>query len=102
MKRKMMNCARWQLRWRRRLISVPAAMLCFVLSAQAQDRMIPPIGGPGGGEFVARCPPGQFLGGVELRVGDDIDAIQPLLSDEACRQFDEAVVSWAPIGADAT
>ena len=52
-------------------------MLFFVLSAQAQDR-IPPVGGPGGGEFVARCPPGQLLGGVELRAGDDIDAIRPL------------------------
>src|ERR1700687_3103487 len=58
--------------------SALAAILFFVLSAQAQDRIIPPVGGPGGGEFVARCPPGQLLGGVELRVGDDVDAIRPL------------------------
>jgi len=57
-------------------------MLFVVLSAQSQHnipRSLPvPVGGPGGSEFVARCPPGQFLGGVELRAGDDVDAIRPL------------------------
>src|SRR5882762_6613078 len=78
LKHPTMKCRGWQMQWRSRLICMPAAMLFFVLSAQAQDRLIPPAGGPGGGEFVARCPPGQLLGGVELRAGDDVDAIRPL------------------------
>src|SRR5262249_4615536 len=43
-------------------ISVPAVILFFVLSAPAQSSVIlPPIGGRGGGQFVARCPQGQHL-----------------------------------------
>lgn len=61
-----------------RWFGMPAAMLFLALSAQAQDRMLAPIGGPGGSEFVARCPAGQILGGLEMRTGDDIDAIRPL------------------------
>lgn len=68
---------RWQ--WRSRLICVPAALLFFVLSAQAQtDVILPPIGGTGGGQFVAPCPQGQLLTGFELRTGDDVDAIRPI------------------------
>jgi hypothetical protein len=52
-------------------------MLFLVLSAQAQtDAKLEPIGGPGGGQFVARCPQGQFLTGVDLRYGDDVDSIK--------------------------
>ena len=77
MKHPVMKCARWCSRWRRLLICVPAAMLFFVPSSQAQiDARLPPIGGGGGGEFVARCPQGQFLTGFELRTGDDVDAIR--------------------------
>jgi hypothetical protein len=51
--------------------------LLFVLSAQAQtDAILPPIGGSGGGLFQGRCPQGQLLAGVELRTGDDVDAIR--------------------------
>ena len=81
MKHPSVKCARWQRQWRSRLICIPAAILFCVLSAQAQiPRSLPevPVGGPGGGEFVARCSPGQLLGGVELRAGDDVDAIRPL------------------------
>jgi hypothetical protein len=46
--------------------------------AGAPDQMLPPMGGPGGGQFFARCSPGDVLNGVELRVGDDVDAIRPL------------------------
>jgi len=54
-------------------------MLFFFPAAQAQtDALLPPIGGGGGGQFVARCPSGQLLGGVELRAGEDVDAIRPL------------------------
>ena len=39
---------------------------------------LPPIGGPGGGQFKALCGPGEYLTGAELRTGDDVDAIRPL------------------------
>ena len=68
-----------RLPWRRRLICVPAVLLLFVFSAQAQtDAILPPIGGGGGSQFVARCAPSQLLTGVELRTGDDVDAIWSL------------------------
>jgi Tachylectin len=36
------------------------------------------MGGSGGGQFVARCPFGQYLTGFEAWVADDVDAIRPL------------------------
>ncbi len=79
MKHPIMKCTRWQSPLLSRLICVSAAMLFFVLSAQAQtDVILPPIGGNGGNHFNARCPQGQLLAGVELRTGDDVDAIRPL------------------------
>jgi hypothetical protein len=39
---------------------------------------LPPLGGPGGGQFQAPCPSAQSLSGFELKVGDDVDAIRPL------------------------
>ncbi len=79
MKHPIMKCARWYLQWRSRLICVSAALLFFVLSAQAQtDVPLPPIGGGGGYPFKARCPQGQFLTGFDLRTGDFVDAIRPL------------------------
>jgi hypothetical protein len=49
------------------------------LAASAQtDAVLPPIGGQGGSQFIARCSQGQHLAGYELLVGDDIDAIRPL------------------------
>jgi hypothetical protein len=78
MKQQVTKYKRW-LQWRKRLVSVPAAMLFFVLSAQAQtDAILPPMGGGGGDKFVARCPQGQFLTGLKLRTGDWVDAIRPL------------------------
>lgn len=78
----IMKYARGYRHWQLRLICLTVAMLFLVMPAQAQHSIptsSPDVpGGPGGGEFVARCPPGQFLGGVELRAGDDIDAIRPL------------------------
>ncbi len=37
-----------------------------------------PVGGGGGGAFAARCPFPQILTGLELHVGDDVDAVRPL------------------------
>jgi hypothetical protein len=42
------------------------------------DQIMPAMGGPGGGQFFARCSPGEMLNGVDLRVGDDVDAIRPV------------------------
>ncbi|MGH9893006.1 MAG: hypothetical protein ACREA0_13650, partial [bacterium] len=42
------------------------------------DSFLTAIGGDGGGQFVAPCPPGQNLTGFELRVGNDVDAIRPV------------------------
>src|SRR5690348_17024944 len=79
MKHLTTKCTRRRLPWRSRLICMPAAMLFFVLSAQAQkDLFIEPIGGHGGSQFIARCPQGQHLTGFELHTGDDVDAIRPL------------------------
>jgi hypothetical protein len=59
--------------------SVLATMICLPSPALAQaDQILPPIGGPGGGQFFARCPSPEYLHGFELRTGDDVDAIRPL------------------------
>lgn len=59
----------------------PAAAADVTKAAEAmgaQELALPPLGGGGGGYFTARCPGNQYLAGVRLRVGDDVDAIQPL------------------------
>jgi hypothetical protein len=56
-----------------------AALLVAALSGSAfADGSLNPIGGPGGGPFVAHCPEDQLLAGFELRAADDVDAIRPL------------------------
>ncbi len=53
--------------------------LCIGSRALAQaDQILPPLGGPGGGQFVARCQLGEILNGLELRTGDDVDGIRPI------------------------
>lgn len=47
------------------------------------DATLPSIGGSGGVAFVAPCPQGQLLGGVDLRTGDWVDAIAPLCIKDA-------------------
>ena len=54
------------------------ALFLSPLFANAAENYLPPIGGTGGGQFIAPCPAGQNLAGFELRAGDDIDAIHPL------------------------
>src|SRR6266566_4177283 len=79
MKHLTMKYTRRRSEWRSHLIFVPAALLFFVLSAQAQtDAVLPPIGGEGGGQYVGRCPQGQFLTGFDLMTGDFVDKIRPL------------------------
>ncbi|HEY6124201.1 MAG TPA: hypothetical protein VIV63_06095 [Steroidobacteraceae bacterium] len=55
------------------------ALFCLAGNALAQvDQMMPPVGGPGGGQFAARCATDEILNGFELRVGDDVDAIRAI------------------------
>jgi hypothetical protein len=46
----------------------------------AVDRLsyLPPLGGPGGGQFKSPCDPGEYLHGVYLRAADDVDAVGPI------------------------
>lgn len=54
-------------------------MLGFALFAgPVAAQNLPPLGGPGGAPFEARCGPGRSLVGVEIRTGDDVDAIRPV------------------------
>jgi hypothetical protein len=74
------------------MVSLPALAFCLVAGAHAQASRPPVVGGGGGGSFEARCPAGQVLGGLELRVGDDVDGIRPL-----CRSISstiEQVEDW--------
>ena len=51
------------------------------LNAQAPGAAVsylPPMGGPGGGQYQAQCGPTENLTGFELRVGEFIDAIRPV------------------------
>jgi hypothetical protein len=60
------------------LRSASAALTASVLTiSSAQSTVLPPAGGPGGGNFVAECA-GQYLVGVSLRTGGWVDAIAPL------------------------
>jgi len=62
-----------------RLIIVSGTLLLLALPACAQnDLALAPIGGPGGGRYVARCNDGQYLRGFQLRTADDVDAIRPI------------------------
>ena len=92
--RTMERPQRWL--WRRSsAICAVATVLFFLPPGQAAadvtkaaealvgyESPLPPLGGDGGGQFTARCPQNQYLAGVRLRVGDDVDAILPL-----CRTY---------------
>ncbi len=81
-----------RLQQRTAAIWASATVLFFLPQAEAADMTraaeamgapelaLPPLGGSGGGYFTTRCPQDQYLAGVRLRVGDDVDAIQPLCS----------------------
>ena len=47
-------------------------------SAALSETYLPPIGGPGGGQFTDICATDTNLAGVELRTADDVDAIRPI------------------------
>lgn len=79
MKQQMLGHCQRQVRLAIRLTGMLAGMLLPVVSASAQiDAVLPPLGGPDGTQFVARCSEGQHLTGFELLVSQDVDAIRPL------------------------
>jgi hypothetical protein len=64
---------------RRFQFSIVLAGLLLAGSALAQvDQLLEPMGGGGGGPFIARCAGTDILNGFELRTGDDVDAIRPI------------------------
>jgi hypothetical protein len=56
-----------------------------------EQAYLPPIGGPGGGQFQAPFGPGQYLTGVQLHAGDDVDAISPV-----CAGGPRGIIADAP------
>jgi hypothetical protein len=58
-------------------LAVLVLAIAFPGRARA-DSYLPAFGGSGGGQFRLRCADSELLTGVELRAGDDIDAIRPL------------------------
>ncbi|MEP7247242.1 MAG: lamin tail domain-containing protein, partial [Gammaproteobacteria bacterium] len=63
----------------RGLIGITLLALGLARSAFAQvDQILPPMGGGGGGQYIARCQQGDLLNGFELHTGDDVDGIRPI------------------------
>lgn len=65
-------------RRRDRVHGLIAAVTLLLSTTVHADELLAPIGGPGGGAFSARCTQGQYLAGLELSTGDDVDAVRPL------------------------
>jgi hypothetical protein len=62
-----------------RHVALLAAWLIAMLSSSAfADQYVDMVGGPGGGRFEEHCPGQEILVGLELRTGDDVDAVRPL------------------------
>lgn len=61
----------------RALSSAGLALIALVGPAQAEN-YLPKMGGDGGSHFSDPCPDGQNLAGVEIRGGNEVDAIRPV------------------------
>lgn len=61
-----------------RLAMTTAILSLSLVYPTAAQVYLPQVGGPGGGQFSAACPNDEFLEGVNLRTGDDVDAVQPI------------------------
>jgi len=59
------------------VVMVASLSSVTAVAAHAQE-FLPPTGGGGGEQFVAMCPAGQNLTGLELRAGTDVDAVRPV------------------------
>ena len=55
-----------------------ALVFIFGSADALADHPLPALGGPGGGPFEAHCQGNTVLVGLALRVGDVVDALQPL------------------------
>jgi hypothetical protein len=61
----------------KRIVLLVMALLAGVGGKARAETYLLPLGGDGGGQYISPCPPGQNLTGLQMRVGDDIDAIRP-------------------------
>lgn len=52
------------------------ALVILIQHPATAQIYLPQLGGGGGGQFADPCPAGQFLSGVILRTGDDVDGLQ--------------------------
>lgn len=60
-------------------VALLAASLVATFSSSAfADQYVDMVGGPGGGKFEEHCAGQDILVGLELRTGDDVDAVRPL------------------------
>jgi hypothetical protein len=60
-------------------VGLAVLLLATAFAGRARaDSYLPAFGGSGGGQFRLRCADSELLTGVELRAGDDIDAIRAL------------------------
>src|SRR3954463_8121577 len=50
----------------------------FPSPGKQPDQILPAMGGPGGGQFFARCIQSDVLTGFDLTTGDDVDSITPI------------------------
>lgn len=55
-----------------------AALLGSSAAASAQETFTEPFGGPGGQQFIARCPANALVTGVEARTGAYVNYIAPM------------------------
>lgn len=66
----------------RRLVATAAifvAMVCGpTIAAKEADWSSNTVGGSGGEPVTIRCPAGSYLGGIQARIGDDMDSIGPI------------------------
>lgn len=82
----------------RRGLAARAAFAFALLAGAAHAQPLPAIGGEGGGQFMAPCPQGEVLSGLELWTGDDIDAIQPICIPAHAGQFQSYPVKFGGEG----
>ena len=60
------------------MFGIGALLLSLAGLPARGEEMLVASGGYGGVPFTARCPKDQLLSGLELRTGDDVDAMRPM------------------------
>ncbi len=73
--------------WQIPLLCTAVAVLAVPLAHAQSDEILAPMGGDGGQPFLARCPQGELLNGMDLWAGADIAAIRPICVPGVAGQF---------------